>query len=196
MSLDDLRNETEMKTGISAFIITKNEAHKLAQCLESVAFCDEIIILDSGSTDGTVELAKQYGCKVTLTTDWPGFGIQKQRALDLTSHDWVLSVDSDEVISLGLQDTIKKIMAKFSSGGFWVTEFEERICFLGKNFNMVDGVMMKYFVLRGGQVAASAPIECMNNSWWMASLVSLMIQLFIMQESHFKMFLKNKCDMC
>ena len=78
MSLDDLRNETEMKTGISAFIITKNEAHRLVQCLESVAFCDEIIILDSGSTDGTVELAKQYGCKVTLTTDWPGFGIQKQ----------------------------------------------------------------------------------------------------------------------
>jgi len=132
VSLDDLRNETEMKTGISAFIITKNEAHKLAQCLESVAFCDEIIILDSGSTDGTVELAKQYGCKVTLTTDWPGFGIQKQRALDLTSHDWILSVDSDEVISLGLQETIKKIMAKFSSGGFLGYRIRRTNLFLGK----------------------------------------------------------------
>jgi len=84
------------KPGLSVVIITKNEAGRLPTCLASVAFADEIIVIDSGSTDGTVDLAKQWGARVLVTTDWPGFGLQKQRGLDMATHDWVLTIDADE----------------------------------------------------------------------------------------------------
>jgi len=84
------------KPGLSVVIITKNEAARLRTCLASVAFADEIIVIDSGSTDGTVELAKQCGACVLVTSDWPGFGLQKQRGLDMATHDWVLTIDADE----------------------------------------------------------------------------------------------------
>lgn len=121
-----------MKTGISALIITKNEAHCIAQCLESVAFCDEIILVDSGSTDGTVELAKKFGCKVSIAADWPGFGLQKQRALDLATYEWILSVDSDEVICSRLQESIRKIIADNSADGFFGYKIRRTNLFLGK----------------------------------------------------------------
>ena len=67
--------------GLSVIVITKNEAANIADCLASVAFADEIIVLDSGSTDGTVELARHAGAQVHQSSDWPGFGIQKNRVL-------------------------------------------------------------------------------------------------------------------
>ena len=76
---------------LSIIIIVKNESKHISRCLESVCFADEIIVLDSGSDDDTVELCKQYTDKVFIT-DWLGFGVQKQRALDKASHDWVLSI--------------------------------------------------------------------------------------------------------
>ena len=74
----------------------QNEAANIAACLKSVAFADEFIVVDSGSTDGTVELAQALGARVEVTSDWPGFGPQKNRALDLATGDWVLSIDADE----------------------------------------------------------------------------------------------------
>ena len=70
----------------SVTIITKNEGHDIRDCLESVRFADEIIILDSGSTDNTVEICKEYTDKV-FSTDWPGFGMQKNRALEKATGD-------------------------------------------------------------------------------------------------------------
>ncbi len=106
-----------MATDCSAIIITKNEAHQLEQCLKSVAFCREIIVVDSGSTDGTVELATQYGCTVVVTKDWPGFGAQKQRALDLASARWILSIDADEVVSRELRERIELIVSSNRADG-------------------------------------------------------------------------------
>jgi O-antigen ligase len=84
---------------VSATIITKNEEHHIADCLQSARLvADEIIVLDSGSTDRTVEIAKQYA-DIVEVTDWPGFGVQKQRALEKATGDWVLSLDADERIS-------------------------------------------------------------------------------------------------
>lgn len=84
---------------LSVIIITKNEAANLGACLASVAFADEIIVLDSGSTDNTLDIARFHGAKVHSTTDWPGFGPQKNRALALATGDWVLSIDADERVT-------------------------------------------------------------------------------------------------
>jgi glycosyltransferase involved in cell wall biosynthesis len=91
---------------LSVTVITKNEAHNIEACLRSVAFADEIIVLDSGSTDNTVQLARSFGAKVSTSADWQGFGIQKNRALALASSDWVLSIDADERVPAELQAEI------------------------------------------------------------------------------------------
>ncbi|CAJ49846.1 glycosyltransferase family 2 protein [Bordetella avium] len=96
---------------LSVIIITKNEAANIRGCLESVAFADEFIVVDSGSTDNTVELARDFGARVSITPDWPGFGVQKNRALDLATGDWVLSIDADERLTPELAQAIRTAMA-------------------------------------------------------------------------------------
>lgn len=91
---------------ISVTIITKNEADNIRQCLESVTWADEIVVLDSGSDDDTVAICREFTDKV-LETDWPGFGVQKNRALDQATGDWVLSLDADEVVSPALATEIQ-----------------------------------------------------------------------------------------
>lgn len=91
---------------LSVILITKNEADNLQACLDSVRFADEWIIVDSGSTDGTVSIARAAGASVIETADWPGFGPQKNRALDAAQGEWVLSLDADERIPDALRDEI------------------------------------------------------------------------------------------
>lgn len=100
-----------MAARLSVIVITKNEAERLATCLASVAFADEIIVVDSGSTDGTQALAASFGARVIETADWPGFGPQKQRALDAATGDWVLSIDADEWLDAQLADAIRRVLA-------------------------------------------------------------------------------------
>ncbi len=96
---------------LSVIIITKNESAHIADCIDSVSFADEIIVVDSGSVDGTREIAQAKGAKVSLTSDWPGFGQQKNRALDLASGTWVLSIDADERVTPELALEIQKELA-------------------------------------------------------------------------------------
>ncbi len=91
---------------LSVIIITRNEAHNIGDCLASVAFASEWIIVDSGSTDGTVGIARDAGAQVLETADWPGFGPQKNRALSFAKGDWILSLDADERVSEDLRDEI------------------------------------------------------------------------------------------
>jgi hypothetical protein len=96
---------------LSAIIITRNEAHNLDDCLQSMhGLVDEILVVDSQSTDATVAIAQQHGAKVAQPADWPGFGPQKNRALDLATCDWVFSIDADERVTPELAMEIKRVM--------------------------------------------------------------------------------------
>jgi glycosyltransferase involved in cell wall biosynthesis len=95
-----------MAPTLSVILICKNEAHRLAATLEAVRFADEIIVVESGSTDDTVAIARSIADIVVVTDDWPGFGPQKNRALDLATKEWVLSIDSDEIVSDALREEI------------------------------------------------------------------------------------------
>ena len=91
---------------LSVIIITKNEALNIRACLESVAWADEIIVVDSGSTDDTVAIAREFTLHV-YQHDWPGFGAQKNRALGYASMDWVLSLDADECVTPDLRREVE-----------------------------------------------------------------------------------------
>ena len=110
---------------LSVIIITKNEARHIADCLQSVSFAREIIVLDSGSTDGTPEIAKRYGALVHQSSDWPGFGPQKNRALDLASQDWVLSLDADERVTPALKQEIMAVLRDSACLGYFVPRLSE-----------------------------------------------------------------------
>lgn len=102
---------------LSVIIITKNESAHIGRCLESVSWADEIIVLDSGSADDTVAICQQYTDKV-YETDWPGFGVQKQRAVDKASGDWILSLDADEVVTSELRAEIEKALLQEHYKGY------------------------------------------------------------------------------
>lgn len=90
---------------LSATVITFNEADRLAECLASLEFCDEILVVDSGSTDATCDIARAHGARV-LARPFDGFRRQKQYAVEQASHDWVLSLDADERIDARLREAI------------------------------------------------------------------------------------------
>lgn len=100
---------------LSAVLITKNEAGDIERCLRSLPFAGEIVVLDSGSSDGTQALARSLGATV-IETDWPGFGQQKNRAIDAASHDWVFSIDADEWCDETLVRSIREVMAQVAAG--------------------------------------------------------------------------------
>lgn len=95
---------------LSITIITKNEAENLAACLKSAAFADQIVVVDSGSSDNSVEIAKSFGATVVQTTDWPGFGPQKNRAVDAAKNEWIFALDADERITDKLKLEIEQIL--------------------------------------------------------------------------------------
>lgn len=97
---------------LSIILITQNEAANIDACLQSVAWADEIIVVDSGSTDDTVARCQSYGAKVFTHVDWPGFGRQKNRALDYATQDWVFSIDADERVTPELRAAIESAMAQ------------------------------------------------------------------------------------
>ena len=98
------------RASLSVIIITRNESANIGECIASVSFADEIVVVDSGSTDDTREIARSLGAKVTLTEDWPGFGPQKNRALERATCDWVLSIDADERVTPELAREIVSVL--------------------------------------------------------------------------------------
>ena len=93
---------------ISATIITRNEQDNLPRALQSLACCDEIVIVDSGSTDRTVEVARGLGARV-VERDWSGYAPQKNFAASQAEHDWILALDADEAVSEQLQREIEQL---------------------------------------------------------------------------------------
>jgi glycosyltransferase involved in cell wall biosynthesis len=102
---------------LSVIIITKNEAVNIRACIESVAWADEIIVVDSGSSDATVEICRELGAQVYVH-DWPGFGMQKNRALGYATKDWVFSIDADERVTHELREGIQSAMQRGQAEGY------------------------------------------------------------------------------
>ncbi len=100
---------------LSVCVITYNEADRIEACLHSVAFCDELIVVDAHSTDATRALASALGARV-IERDWPGFRSQKEFAVNAASHDWVLCIDADERVSESLRGEIEAARAQGFAG--------------------------------------------------------------------------------
>lgn len=94
---------------LSVTIITKNEEKNIERCLKSVQWADEIVVVDTDSTDNTVKICKSYHCKV-LQTEWKGFGSTKKYAVDGASNDWIFSIDADEEVTDSLRKKILEIL--------------------------------------------------------------------------------------
>ncbi|WP_133127158.1 glycosyltransferase family 2 protein [Legionella nagasakiensis] len=113
---------------LSVIIIAKNEEKRIRSCLESIKWADEIIVLDSGSTDKTTTIALEYTENV-YETDWKGYGIQKDRALSLATGDWVFNLDADESVDEDLKQEIIEAMASDKADAY---QIPIRMCFYGK----------------------------------------------------------------
>ena len=96
---------------LTVTVITYNEAQHIAAALDSVSWADEIIVVDSGSTDGTAEIARAKATRV-IVREWPGYSAQKNFAADQASHDWVLSMDADERVTPPLAEEIRSLLAR------------------------------------------------------------------------------------
>ena len=114
---------------VSVIIITLNEQKNLPDCLESVKWADEIVIVDSESKDQTAEIARNFGCRV-IVNSWPGHQEQKNVALNMASHEWILSVDADERITPEIQSEVQKIISNPSSLDGYT--FPRKNMFLGR----------------------------------------------------------------
>jgi glycosyltransferase involved in cell wall biosynthesis len=110
---------TRARAPISAYVICFNEEERIRKCLESLAWCDEIIIVDSGSIDSTVEICREFTDKIFFN-EWSGYGNQKNFALSKCSHSWVLNLDADEVVSeelkLAIQGVLEEPRAETADG--------------------------------------------------------------------------------
>lgn len=127
--------QENMSEPISVVLITKNAAALLEKCLQSCAFADEIVVVDSGSSDRTLAIASVYKAKV-IHQDWLGFGPQKQFAIEQASHDWVLCLDADEWLSDTLINEIKVLMTK-PTGHAW--RFARSNKFMGRFLKYGEG---------------------------------------------------------
>ena len=103
------------RVSLTVAIITLNEAERIERVLKSAPVADELLVLDSGSTDGTVELARSLGARV-VEEAWRGYGPQKNRALELARGEWVLSLDADEVVTPELRGAVEAVIAEPADG--------------------------------------------------------------------------------
>jgi glycosyltransferase involved in cell wall biosynthesis len=113
---------------LSAIVIVKNEAGNIADCLDTLSFCDERIVVDGGSGDDTVRIAESKGARV-VAHQWQGFGAQKNFALSLAQGDWVLSIDADERVSSALAAEIRRALDVSGVDGY---ELNRQSSFCGR----------------------------------------------------------------
>ncbi|MDO8343856.1 MAG: glycosyltransferase family 2 protein [Cellvibrio sp.] len=116
-------------TKLSVIIITRNEAANIRACIDTVAWADEIVVVDSGSTDDTVSIAAEMGARVYVHADWPGFGPQKNYALGYAINEWVFSIDADERVTPELRSEIEQAMNEAEADGYYCPRLSQ---FCGK----------------------------------------------------------------
>ncbi|MBN1615124.1 MAG: glycosyltransferase family 2 protein, partial [Deltaproteobacteria bacterium] len=175
------------KIPLSVAVITKNEQENLPGCLDSVAFAQQIVVVDSGSSDDTCRIASDLGCDV-FSEDWRGFGPQKQYALDRCRHDWVLVLDADERVPQQTARVIRSLIqqpARDIAGysfprknffqGRWVRHggwWPDRVTrlFLREKGRMTDAAVHEAVVVNGTVEALGWPLEHLTESDFSAIL--------------------------
>jgi glycosyltransferase involved in cell wall biosynthesis len=161
---------------LSAIVITRNEEASIERCLRSLDFADEIVLVDSQSADRTVEIARRLGARVIETPDWPGYGVQKNRALDAANGDWVLSIDADEWIEPPLRAEIlaaigdpapadgyemprrTRFCGRVVRHGGWWPDYALRLWRRGRG-RFTDALLHERVVVAGKVARLKAPIE-------------------------------------
>ena len=162
-----------MKQPISVTIITLNEEQNIERCLRSVNWADEIVVVDTGSTDRTVEICRKFKCRV-LETEWLGYGKTKRFAVEQAAHDWIFSIDADEEATVQLREEIDKILENPDAAGYrikrnsfylgkiirhagWDKDYPLRL-FNRKHGNFNDKVLHESVQLSGTVKRIEAPI--------------------------------------
>lgn len=157
------------RKNLSAVLIVKNEEANLPQCIESLSWVDEIVVVDSGSTDRTMEIAREYGARV-LETPWFGFGKTKQLAVDAATHDWVFSIDADEEVTEHLRCKIQSTLEAPENKG---TGLQGVLITWGAPSVFPDGAVMPLYDYSIGSMAGLTKRSFMSRLKWHPSLVSL-----------------------
>lgn len=111
-----MNNDSPNPIRLSIGILTKNEARLIGRCIESAAFADEVIVLDSGSTDDTLEIARSLGAQTFTSEDWQGFAVQRNRLLAHVRGDYIFFLDADEIITPELRAEITALVRSQTSG--------------------------------------------------------------------------------
>jgi glycosyltransferase involved in cell wall biosynthesis len=146
------------RTPISGCVICHQEADRIADCVRSLSFCDEVVVVDSGSTDATRAIAAELGARVVVRAPFPGFAAQRQFAVDQAAHDWVLCIDADERVTPALAERIEAMArAGTLKGGY---RLRRRSHYLGRV--MRHGLFwpdskLRLFDRRLGRVVANPP---------------------------------------
>ena len=143
---------------LSVTIITLNEERNLRDCLESVRFADEIIVVDSGSRDLTLSIAKEFKARV-FQEPWKGFAGQKNSAQDKAQGPWILNIDADERVTEGLRLEIQKVLQEDSQAGF---RMPVRIFFAANGSGMAAGIPTTSCVFTEKRPGDSLPGRSMN----------------------------------
>lgn len=168
-----MQDSSKKTATLTVIIATKNESLNIEECISSVQFADEILVLDSGSIDDTVARAKTAGAIVHLT-DWPGYGLQQLRGIGLSSSDWILSLDADERISTELKDEILRAISnpfadgyrlprhssfcgQFIRAGGWVPDYTLRLV-PKKLAGFTDHFLHAHMTVHGSQANLRNPI--------------------------------------
>lgn len=132
-----------MPAPISVAIITKNEESVIEDCLNAINWCDDIVIVDSGSTDDTLKICEKHNCRI-FHKDFHGFGEQKKHAVSLTKNDWVLSLDADEV----LDDQLQHFFVSFSNNNSNIVGYDLKRLMVYMNRKMVWSKFRNETILR------------------------------------------------
>ncbi len=132
-----------LKINLSVILITKNEEKNIRECLDSVSWADEIIVVDSGSVDRTLEICREYTKQIFVNKNWKGFGYQKRIALGKATKEWVLSIDADERVSPALRSEIELVIG---TGNCSAYSIPRQAFFLGRE--MRHGGWWPDYVLR------------------------------------------------
>ena len=160
---------------LSVVVITYNNADTLDACLSQVAWADEIVVLDSGSTDDTVAIARRHGARMDVHP-FDDYGPQKQRAYAMASHDWILNLDADEILSPGTREVIEQALVAPRHAGFRLPRRERMFWTVQHRLSWRNGHLRLFDRRRGGmndvEVHAAVEVDGPVKTLWRADFVN------------------------